>query len=243
MGYPAIVAANAGLLRGSAVMSRDPTDVLIRSLARDLEPVRPVRPLRREILRVAGVAGAVTLLTVVGLGLRPGLAVVPGQTTFVAMALGLAVFGLGSIGAALAFARPGLESRGLAMTLGSVVSLLVCVGISAFWLQTGSSPGDSVWGGERELPCLIFSILLALPAALFATHLAASAAPIHSVRTSVLTAAGGTALGMLAAHLTCRTPGAWHTVLTHALAPMIGGLLLTAPLALILRRSRITARS
>jgi hypothetical protein len=177
------------------------------------------------------------------LGLRPGLEVVPGQTAFVAMALGLAVFGLGAIGAALAFARPGLESRGLSLTLGSVVSLLVCVGISAFWLQTGPSTGDPVWGGERELPCVIFSLLLALPAVLFATHLAASAAPIHSVRTAILTAAGGTALGMVAAHLTCRTPGAWHTVLTHALAPMIGGFLLTAPLALMLRRSRITARS
>jgi hypothetical protein len=87
-----------------------------------------------------------------------------------------------------------------------------------------------------------FSILLALPAALFATYLAASAAPIHSIRTSILTAAGGTGLGMVAAHLTCRTPGAWHTVLTHALAPVIGGLLLAAPLALMLRRSRLTAQ-
>jgi hypothetical protein len=156
------------------------------------------------------------------------------------MALGLAVFGLGAISAALAFARPGLEARGLALALGSVASLVVCVSISAFWLRTVSPTGDPVWGGERELPCVIFSIVLALPAALFTTYLAASAAPIHSIRTSILAGAGGTALGMVAAHLTCRTPGAWHTVLTHALAPMIGGLLLAAPLALMLGRSRIT---
>jgi hypothetical protein len=158
------------------------------------------------------------------------------------MALGLAVFGLGAISAALAFARPGLEGRGLGLALGSVVSLGVCVAISAFWLRVGQGTGDPMWGGERELPCVIFSVLLALPAALFATYLAASAAPIHSIRTSILTAAGGTALGMVAAHLTCRTPGAWHTVLTHALAPVIGGLLLAAPLALMLRRSRLTAQ-
>ncbi|HME71787.1 MAG TPA: NrsF family protein [Myxococcota bacterium] len=224
-------------------MSRDPTDALITSLARDLQPVRPVRPLRREVLKVGAVAGAVTVAVVAGLGLRPGLEVVPGQTPFVVMALGLAVFGLGSISAALAFARPGLEGRGVTLALGSVVSLLVCVAIAAFWLRAVQSTGDAVWGGGRELPCVLFSIALALPAALFATYLAASAAPIHSIRTSVLTAAGGTALGMVAAHLTCRTPGAWHTVLTHALAPMIGGFLLAAPLALMLRHWRFTARS
>lgn len=224
-------------------MNRDPTDTLITSLAQDLQPVRPVRPLRGEVLRVGAVAGAVTVAVVAGLGLRPGLEVVPGQTPFVAMALGLAVFGLGSISAALAFARPGLEDRGVALALGSVVSLLVCVGIAALWLRAAASTGDAVWGGERELPCIVFSILLALPAALCATYLAASAAPIHSIRTSILTAAGATALGMVAAHLTCRTPGAWHTVLTHALAPMIGGFLLTAPLALMLRRWRFPVQS
>ena len=224
-------------------MSRDPTDELISSLARDLRPVRPVRPLGREILRVGAVAGAVTVAVVAGLGLRPGLEVVPGQTPFVVMALGLAVFGLGSISAALAFARPGLEGRGVTLALGSVVSLLVCVGISAFWLRAAPSTADAVWGGARELPCVLFSITLALPAALFATYLAASAAPIHSSWTSVLTAAGGTALGMVAAHLTCRTPGAWHTVLTHALAPMIGAFLLVVPLALMLRRWQLAARS
>jgi len=224
-------------------MSRDPTDALITSLARNLQPVRPVRPLRREVLRVAAVAGAVTVAVVAGLGLRPGLEVVPGPTPFVVMALGLAAFGLACISAALAFARPGLENRGLAYALGGLVSLLVCVGIAAFWILGAPSTEDAMWGGARELPCVLFSISLALPAALFATYLAASAAPIHSVRTAILTGAGGTALGMVAAHLTCRTPGAWHTVLTHALAPLIGALLLAAPLALMLRRWHFAARS
>ncbi|HBZ72798.1 MAG TPA: hypothetical protein DEP35_24935 [Deltaproteobacteria bacterium] len=224
-------------------MSRDSTDILISSLARDLKPVRPVRPLRGEILRVAAVGGAITIAVVAGLGLRPGLAAVPGWTAFVAMAIGLAVFGLGSISAALAFARPGLEGRGVALALGSGVSLLVCVGIAAFWLRAAPSTGDAVWGGARELPCVFFSIALALPAAFFATYLAASAAPIHSSWTCVLTGAGGTALGMVAAHLTCRTPGAWHTVLTHALAPAFGALLLVVPITLMLRRWQLTAQS
>jgi hypothetical protein len=223
-------------------MSRDSTDALIASLTRDLRPVRPVRSLSREILRVAGVAAVVTIAVVAPLGLRPGLEAVPGETPFVAMALGLGLFGLGSIAAALAFARPGLEGRAGALVLGSVVSLLVCAGIAAFYLRPDEATGVGLWGGERELPCVVFSIVLALPAALFATYRAASAAPIHSVRTAILTAAGGTALGMVAAHLTCRTPGAWHTVLTHALAPMIGGVLLLAPLALMLRRWRFATQ-
>lgn len=223
-------------------MSRDSTDALITSLAQDLEPVYPVRPLRREVLKVGAVAGAVTIAAVASRGLRPGLDVVPGQTTFIVMAFGLAVFGLGFISAALASARPGLEERGTALALGSMVSLLTCVAIAAFWIRGLPSTGEAVWGGERELPCVLFSIGLALPAASFATYLAASAAPIHAIQTAVLTAAGGSALGMVAAHLTCRTPGAWHMVLTHALAPMIGGFLLVAPLALLLQRWRVAGR-
>jgi hypothetical protein len=185
----------------------------------------------------------VTVAVVAGLGLRPGLEVVPGEAPFIAMALGLTALGLGFIGSALAFSRPGLEDRGAALAWGSFVTLLVCVGIAAFWLQSAPPTGDPVWGGRRELPCIVFSMILSLPVGLLATYLAASAAPIHLVRTSLLTASGGTALGMVAAHLTCRTPGAWHMVLTHALAPMIGGILLATPLFLMLRRWRLPARS
>jgi hypothetical protein len=68
------------------------------------------------------------------------------------------------------------------------------------------------------------------------TRLVAGAAALEPGRTALWVALGASALGTLAAHLTCRTPGGWHVVLVHPLAPLVGALLLARPIRHLLQR-------
>jgi negative regulator of sigma F NrsF-like protein len=212
------------------------TDQLIVALARDARPVTPVPSLRWEVMAVATVTLALSLALVEERGLRPpGLELFQGPTPFALVALGLMLAGLGAVTAALAFARPGRERTGWRAVTATVLGLLLSVGTASLVLL-GSPPGaEALWGGFLEVPCVLVSLTLSVPAALIVTYLAASAAPLRPAGTAFLAACGATALGTFAAHLTCRTPGAWHVVTTHAAIPLVGGLLVAAPLLRLLR--------
>jgi hypothetical protein len=217
------------------------TDDLIAALARDVDPVTPVPSLRWEVTAVAALALAVSLALVEGRGLRPpGLPLLQEFTPFAIVALGLALAGLGAVTAALAFARPGRERIGWSALVTTVVGLLLSVGIACLLVRGSPLGGEALWGGLPEIPCVLASIALSVPAVLIVTYLAASAAPLRPGATAFLAACGATALGTFAAHLTCRTPGAWHVVTTHAATPLVGGLLVVVP---VLRLLRSWARS
>lgn len=218
-------------------MSADRIDDLIDALARSVAPVRRLPPLRRQIAGVAALAALVALAVVVGLGLRaPGLAGLALDTPQLWMALGLAATGLSGVTAALAFARPGRESEGwLALAL-ALASLLVAAVASTHVVAWTAPLAEPLWRGAEEIPCMVASVVFALPVALLVTRLAARGAPLRRFRTALVAAGGATALGTFAAHLICRTPGAWHAVLTHALEPFVGALLLVLPLFTLLRR-------
>jgi hypothetical protein len=222
-------------------MSCGATDQLIAALAQDARPVAPVPSLRWEVAAVASLTLAISLALVEERGLRPpGLELLRGPTPFALVALGLALAGIGAVTAALAFARPGRERTGWRAATATVLGLLLSVGTASLVLL-GSPPGtEPVWGGFREVPCVLVSLTLSVPATLVVTYFAASAAPLRPTGTAFLTACGATALGTFAAHLICRTPGAWHVVTTHAAIPLVGGLLVVAP---VLRLLRSWARS
>lgn len=218
-------------------MSDGSTDRLVSELVQDARPVRLVGPLRAELAAVAAVALGISVAVVATLGLRPaGLAGAPGDPSFVLVAVGLATSGCGALLGALALGRPGLERAASLAALAAVTVLALCAGAAAFGLARGGIGDGSIWGGAEELPCMLFSVALALPVALFATYRVSRAAPLHRWRTALFAGAGAAGLGTLSAHLTCRTPGAWHTVVTHALTPLLGGLVLALLLYLLLRR-------
>jgi len=213
----------------------DTTEQLVARLARDLRPVRPVAALRRELAGVAAVVLAVVAAVVLAMGLRPnGLGVAPGEPPFAAIALGLAAAGFGAVLGALALARPGRETAASSAALAGATALALCAGVAAATLEAG--PHARIWGGLGEVPCVLFALVLALPVALLVTYRAGRSAVLHRGRTAFLAGTGAMALGTLAAHLTCRTPGAWHAVFTHSVAPLIGGLVLALPLYALLRR-------
>lgn len=218
-------------------MNRDETDELISALVRDAHPVRPVHSLRRDVAAVAALALAIAFALVEQRGLRPpGPPLLHGPTPFALVALGLALAGIGAASATLAFARPGRERTGWSGVAAAVLGLVICVGTASLALLGSGSGGEAVLGGLVEIPCVLVSIALSVPAAVFIAYLAASAAPLRPAKTAILAAWGATALGTLAAHLTCRTPGAWHIVTTHAATPFLGSLLLAAPVLWLLRR-------
>ena len=218
-------------------MRRDATKQLIVFLAREIRPVRPVLPIGWEVAGIAAFTTLFALVMVTLLGLRDDdLGAGPGTMPFNLVALGLALAGVGGVMAALASSRPGRE-RLQSVTLATSIAALVGLASAAFLgLEDAPQSAGRVWGEIGEIPCVLFSLMLALPPALIVIRLAASAAPLRPRRTAWLAACGVTALGTLVAHLTCRTPGAWHVVLTHALLPLVGGVVLFAPLTLLLRR-------
>ncbi|HTF36497.1 MAG TPA: NrsF family protein [Myxococcota bacterium] len=217
-------------------MSREATDELIRTLARDARAVTPVLFLRWEVAAVAAFTLVVSFALVEARGLRPpGLELVEGPTPFALVALGPVLAGLGAVTTALALARPGREQTGWSAMTATVLGLLVSVGTASLALLHSPAGGEPIWGGVLEVPCVLVSIALSVPAALLVTYLAAQAAPLRPAATAFLAGCGATALGTFAAHLTCRTPGAWHVVTTHAATPFLGGLLMAAPVLRLLR--------
>lgn len=218
-------------------MSADRIDALISVLARSAAPVRPIPPLRLQLARVAGLGGVVALLAVAGLGLRaPGLALLTRGSPQLWMALGLGGSGLLATAAALAFVRPGREGEGWMALVLALVCLLAAAVASTHVLVWTSPLDTPLWQGAVEIPCIVTSVVFSLPAALLVTRLAAGAAPLYRLRTALVAAGASTALGAFAAHLICRTPGDWHVVLTHALEPFVGALVLALPLYALLRR-------
>ena len=215
-------------------MSAERTDDLVARLARELRPVRRVESLPRELACVAAAALALVAAVVSARGLRPeGLGAAPGDLPFLAVALGLGAAGLGGVLAALALARPGREDAAWSAALAGAIALGLSGAISAVGFPAGPDAGSDSGG---ETACLVFAFVLALPLALLASRRASRAAVLHLAATALLVGTGAMALGTLAAHLTCRTPGAWHVVFGHSVAPLQGGLVLALPLYGLLRR-------
>jgi len=220
-------------------VSHDVTEELIRRLARDPRPVRRVRTLRADLARVAALAAALTALFLAGRGLRPpGVSLLAGSTPFLWMALGLAIAGLAGATAALAFARPGRAGTGLAAIGVATAALLGATAVASALLSSTLTGDEPLWTGAREIPCVVGSLFFSLPIAYAIGRLAAGAAPMRPVLTAWLAAAGASALGGLVGHLACRTPGAWHIVLTHSAVPLVGSVLLALPLYVLVTRRR-----
>ena len=218
-------------------MSADRTQALIAALARDARPVRPVPALRWQIACVAATAAGVAALAIAGLGLRPlGHPLFASGSPFLWMTVGLGVAGVGGVSSALAFARPGRESAGWVALGVATVALLTAALVDAQLVEGSAAASEPIWNGKAEIPCVVASLLFGLPVAILATRLAARAAPLRIGLTALVTAGGASALGTLAAHLICRTPGEWHVAVIHALEPIAGTILFAAPLYLLLRR-------
>ncbi|HYB12469.1 MAG TPA: NrsF family protein [Myxococcota bacterium] len=222
-------------------MKRVPTQELVTLLVRDLEPRRRVPRLRAQLAVLLGAGGLVVLGIVAYRGLRPDtLDLLRSGEAFPLVAAGLLAAALGGSAAALASTRPDRHRVAQAGLLCGAGGLALATGIAA--LCFGAVPSAS--GAEvvhSALACAVSGILFALPLSILAAFLMSTGAARQLGRTAAVAALAATAFGALAVHFTCPSLEVWHWITAHALAPVLGALLLAAPVrALALRWERRT---
>jgi hypothetical protein len=208
----------------------------IRELARQLTPVRPIPPLRAVLAAALGLGGVAVVAhwLLGGPGPRPVGAVVWGLP-YLATLAGLALLTVGALVAALASAVPGREA---AIRLGSVAAIFGAALAVAGGLW-GSVTGDAPGGGEAAggyAWCLARALALGAAPALLACAFLSYASLRRPVPSAALALAGGGALGAFAVHATCASDSSLHWLLAHTMAPALGVVVLTGPLALLLAR-------
>jgi hypothetical protein len=202
----------------------------IETLADDLTPVRPIARLRRigagvAFLWIVVAAGAFALL-----GLRADLLSALAESPAVGVIfVGLVLVAVGGVGAGLAASVPGREVA----ARGSLATGLVGVSLSAVvggvLVIRGGAPLVPAAPISADVSCLGVALLLALPPALGALLFMARAAAYRPVLVCLFAATGSVALGALVVHLSCDCIHPRHLIVSHALAPVAGALLLTLP--------------
>ena len=212
---------------------------LVGDLVRELEPVRLIPKLRT-------VAGAALGLGVLGSGivfairgLRPDLMMGTLQPVALLIGLGLTAVACGGIVASVGAAVPGRESVARTGLLALVSGLTLSAGAAGWGLF---SSGAAAWGGGLEMRCLLTAsgvgLLPTVGLLLFLVH----ALPRRPAAALAAAAGGAVGIGGLAAHASCAATGGLHLLVEHALAPVLGGLLLAALLYPVLRRLRGVSR-
>ena len=214
------------------------TEQFAGQLARSAGRVRRIPRLRIVSAGLLAGGALVAGLWVAYLGLRPDVGALEAGAPYTAVLVGLAVFAVGGVLAALGASVPGRQ-RLLHVGLGALaLSLVVWIPTAVAMVLQGNAVGpvDAMWL-RSSLSC--FGIATAagfLPAiALLAFILGAFA-----YRPLLALGIGGAAMvafGSGAVHLTCSADEVFHVSLAHVVGPLLAGALLGA-LLLYVRRAR-----
>lgn len=216
-------------------MSRD-ADRLIEQLSRELAPVRRIPRLRSAASVVLLGAALVALALLALQGARPGLIPFALPLESSAILAGLLLVGLGGTAAALGGSVPGRERVARAGSAGLAAGLLLAAGagFSLLLHARGLARLGLDWSG---LQCLLRAGTLALVPALLLAGFVRWAAPARPLAALAAAAGGALGFGAVAVHLSCPSDEPVHLAAFHALAPVLGGVVLWA-LLVLLRRVR-----
>jgi hypothetical protein len=218
-------------------MSSENTTQLIGKLAENLAPVRRIPRLRQAVLGVIVLWLVVGALALALRGVRPDLLEVlaPGSA-FVVILIGLALVASGGVLAAMATSVPGREGAArvsLALGLGGVV---LAGGVGAILVLREAGPMPTSCPFANDVACFAVCCLLALPPALAVLTFVSRGAPYRPLLAVLAATTGAVALGAMLVHVSCPATSARHLILGHALAPLVGALLLTLPFRAALKR-------
>jgi hypothetical protein len=179
---------------------------------------------------------AVAAIGLTLLGLRPDLAdAMIGVRGVAVVFAGLGLAGLGGVVAALAMGVPGREVLARAALVLAILGMLIAVGVGTL-LFAVSPVADTRVSLRADLACLTVAILVGLLPAVAVVWFAGRALPFRPVIAVLAAAAGTAALGAITAEASCPHSEMRHLLVAHALAPVVGVLLLTLPLLVALRR-------
>ena len=203
---------------------------VIEAIASDLVPVRRIPPLHRSAVAVALLWAVIGGAALAAKGLRPDVAAALLESRgFVAILTGLVLVGAGGVGAALAGSVPGREVAARRSLATGLVGAILCVGVGAVLVLRGGAPLVPAASLGSDASCLTLALLLALPPAVGVLLFSARAAPHRRLLVALFASAGTVALGAVVVHLSCDCIHPRHLILSHALAPVAGALLLTLP--------------
>ncbi len=215
------------------------TRALVDRLSRELEPVRPISSLRRmaaALLFVWLATGAPVLLW---LGVRDDLASVATSTpAFVAILAALILMAVGGVVSALALCVPGREATARIGAALVALGLLGSVALSLAPIFEAASPGYLAGSLRYDATCLAVASGLAIPVVYFLLGFCHRGAVFAALPTASAMGLGAVAAGAVVVHLMCGEACARHLIGSHALAPLVGGLLLAFPGRLFLRHAR-----
>lgn len=218
-------------------MSREGTSELVERLSQELRPVRRIPRLRQAAGGVALLWLGVGALALTLRGLRPDLLQqLQPASAFVVILMGLGLIAVGGVVAALATSVPGREGAArvsLGLGLGGVM-LAALMGAILILREAGPAPLACPF--ENDLACFTVACLLALPPALGILAFVSRGAPYRPLIAVLAAATGAVALGALLVHVSCPESNPRHIILSHALAPLGGALLLTLPFRAALKR-------
>jgi Negative regulator of sigma F len=218
------------------MMGAPTTEERIRELVRDLKPVH-------RIPRLRSVLGAAVALVVVAAALHaglggPGLRPLPepaARLAYLCVLVGLIGSMSGALVGGLAAAVPGRGRAARAGFWGAGTGLALATAVAAAGIVAQGHGGLAVtWAGSSY--CVFRSLVLALGPLLLAGFFIRKTATPHVVAAVAFAVAGAVALGAAAVHGTCASDDPGHWLLGHALPPLAAALVLTLPLALLLRR-------
>ncbi len=221
------------------MQSEHSTRALIDRLTRELEPVHPISSLRRTaavLLFVWLATGAPVLLWN---GLRDDLAEAATTTpAYLAILVTLILMAVGGVVSSLALCVPGRES--VVRTGAGLVALglLGSVAIALSPTFGAASPGYLAGSLRYDATCLGIASAMAIPVVGFLLGFGQRAASFAALPTAASAGIGALAAGAIVVHLMCSEACARHLIGSHALAPLLGGLVLTFPGQFFLRRGR-----
>jgi len=207
----------------------DRTEQLVGELVRGLRPVQRLPRLGRVAAGVLSVALGLALARLAyasltsAAWLKPDFASVDAQTIAVhaLLAASALAFALGAL-------VPGRESLARTGALGLVLVLAGLAWIAGERLMAWSGPAALEPGWvEATLECALSAIVPAVLPALLVARFAARAATRGKGVAVLLGAAASIAPLTLPGILGCRYPDALHHLVGHALAPVLGALLLS----------------
>ncbi len=218
-------------------MKAPSSEALIRSLSRDLEPVRPIPRLR---VAFGGVVGLWALGLVVAWLLGMPLPQVGrggrwADPAFLAVLVGLGMTGVGALLRGLSGAVPGRAETARRSGQLAVLGLALAASGAGYALVAAASLAGSA-DAMMHLTCTGRAAALGVVPAGFACAFLARAAPAGALLAAGSASLGALALAATSIHASCQAESSVHWLLGHSLGPLAVAVLISFPLAAAVSR-------
>jgi hypothetical protein len=196
---------------------RPMTDALVRSLTRDLTPVRRLRTVNTRTALWAGLAALCVALGTFALGPRPDLPRKLSDAAYLAESAALVAVFVSAARCAFRLGVPGLEPTTLAWTVPAAACALWVVRVASRWSAGGMAIELTAMSWDGGLPCIWRMLGLALAPATTGLIMLRNAAPRRRGWAGSCAALAACSLAMLGTQAVCARDAAGHVLAWHVM--------------------------